>query len=60
MYPSYMPVDIVMMLSKNKYRIHYKKEQICDKFLDKPVFKDSYSDLDSNSNSACIELFKFW
>jgi hypothetical protein len=55
-----MPVDIVMMLSKNKYRIHYKKEQICDKFLDKPVFKDSDSDLDSNSNSACIELFKFW
>jgi hypothetical protein len=51
-----MPVDIVMMLSKNKYRRHYKKEQIHDKLFERPVFKDS----DSDSNSAYIELFKFW
>lgn len=57
-----MPVDMVMMLSKNNYRRYYKKEQTHDKLLeklaDKPELQDSNSN--SNSNSACIELFKFW
>ena len=53
-----MPVDMVMMLSKNNYRRYYKKEQTHDKLLDKPEFKDS--DSNSNSNSTCVELFKFW
>ena len=58
MYHIYMPVDMVMMLSKNNYRRYYKKEQTHDKLLDKPEFKDS--DSNSNSNSTCVELFKFW
>jgi len=60
MYRIYMPVDMVMMLSKNKYRVNYKKEQTRDKLLDKLIDKPELQDSNSNSNSACVELFKFW
>jgi hypothetical protein len=55
-----MPVDMVMMLSKNNYRRYYKKEQTHDKLLEKLADKPELQDSNSNSNSACIELFKFW
>lgn len=59
MYRIYMPVDMVMMLSsKNSYRRHYKKEQTCDKLLDQLLEKKELQV--ENSNSTCIELFKFW
>ena len=55
-----MPVDMVMMLSKNKYRISYKKEQTQDKHLEKLMDKSELQDSNSNTNSTCVELFKFW
>ena len=60
MYRIYMPVDMVMMLSKNKYRISYKKEQTQDKHLEKLMDKSELQDSNSNTNSTCVELFKFW
>jgi hypothetical protein len=53
-----MPVDMVMMLSTNKYRRYYKKEQTHDKLLEKLLEKKELQV--ENSNSTCIELFKFW
>lgn len=47
-----MPVDMVLVLSKNKYRRYYKKEQTCGKHLEKHEIQDS--------NSGCLELFNFW
>ena len=41
MYHIYMPVDMVVMLSTNKYRRYYKKEQTNDKLLDKLLEKKS-------------------
>jgi hypothetical protein len=58
MYHIYMPVDMVVMLSTNKYRRYYKKEQTNDKLLDKLLEKKELQV--ENSNSTCIELFKFW
>ena len=58
MYRIYMPVDMVMMLSTNKYRRYYKKEQTHGKLLDKILEKKELQV--ENSNSTCIELFKFW
>jgi hypothetical protein len=54
MYHIYMPVDMVVMLSTNKYRRYYKKEQTNDKLLEKKELQVE------NLNSTCIELFKFW
>jgi hypothetical protein len=58
MYRIYMPVDMVVMLSTNKYRRYYKKEQTNDKLLDKLLEKKELQV--ENLNSTCIELFKFW
>lgn len=51
-----MPVDMVLVLSKNKYRRYYKKEQTCSKLVDKLTDKPEIQD----SKSACIELINFW
>ncbi len=71
MYRIYMPVDMVLVLSsKNSYWRHFKQqsqyqpqcqEQHQHQHQHQQQPRQQPSDLKvENSNSTCIELFKFW